>query len=56
VGGFAVGSIASGGAAVRFIYGIGGDAFGLAVIDGRHCDEAACAFANRWLGLRMPGC
>jgi len=56
VGGFAVGSIAIGGAAVGFIYAIGGGAFGPAVIDSRHCDEAARAFANRWLGLRMPGC
>ena len=49
VGGFAVGSIAIGGAAVGFAYAIGGAAFGPAVIDGRHCDEAARDFFRRWL-------
>jgi hypothetical protein len=49
VGGFAVGSIAIGGAAIGFVYAIGGGAFGPAVIDARHCDEAAREFAQQWL-------
>jgi hypothetical protein len=56
VGGFAVGSIAIGGAAVGFIYAIGGGAFGPAVIDGRHCDEAARDFVRRWLDVLPPNC
>ena len=56
VGGLAVGSIAIGGAAVGFVYAIGGGAFGPAVIDGRHCDEAARAFARRWLDALPPSC
>ena len=56
VGGFAVGSIAIGGAAIGFVYAIGGGAFGPAVIDGRHCDEAARDFARRWLSMPMPSC
>jgi hypothetical protein len=51
-----VGSIAIGGAAVGFVYAIGGGAFGPAVIDGRHCDEAARAFARRWLDALPPSC
>jgi hypothetical protein len=50
IGGVAVGSIAIGGAAVGFLYAIGGGAFGPAVIDGRHCDEAARVFFGRWVG------
>jgi len=56
VGGLAVGSIAIGGAAVGFVYAVGGGAFGPAVIDGRHCDEAARAFVRRWLDVLPPGC
>ena len=56
VGGLAVGSIAIGGAAVGFVYAIGGGAFGPAVIDGRHCDEAARAFVRRWLDALPPSC
>lgn len=56
VGGFAVGSIAIGGAAVGFMYAIGGGAFGPAVIDGRHCDEAARAFLSRWIDVLPPVC
>jgi hypothetical protein len=56
VGGFAAGSIAIGGAAVGFIYAIGGGAVGPAVIDGRHCDEAARAFVRRWLDVVPPTC
>ena len=56
IGGFAVGSIAIGGAAVGFVYAIGGGAFGPAVIDGRHCDEAARAFARRCFDLPLPNC
>jgi len=57
-GGMAVGSIAVGGLAVGFQYAIGGGAFGPAVIDGRHCDEAARDFLLRWLGPRAvpPNC
>jgi len=50
VGGFAVGSVAVGGAAVGLRYALGGGAFGPAVIDPRHCDEAAREFFQRWLG------
>jgi len=56
VGGFAVGSIAFGGAAVGFVYAIGGAAVGPATIDGLHCDEAARAFARRWLNMLPPSC
>lgn len=56
VGGFAVGSIAIGGAAVGFVYAIGGAAFGPAVIDGRHCDEAAREFVRRWLDVLPANC
>jgi hypothetical protein len=56
VGGFAVGSIAIGGAAVGFMYAIGGGAFGPAVIDGRHCDDAAREFARRWLEALPLSC
>ncbi|PYR01903.1 MAG: hypothetical protein DMF97_06250 [Acidobacteria bacterium] len=56
VGGFAVGSIAIGGAAVGFMYAIGGGAFGPAVIDGRHCDDAARDFVRRWLDARPLSC
>ena len=56
VGGFAVGSIAIGGAAVGFAYAVGGGAFGPAVIDGRHCDEAARDFFRRWLDVLPPNC
>ena len=56
VGGFAVGSIAIGGAAVGLFYAIGGGAFGPAVIDGRHCDEAARVFLRRWLDVLPPSC
>src|SRR6185503_10647639 len=54
--GFAVGSIAIGGAAVGFLYAIGGAGFGPAVIDGRHCDQAALAFARRWLAVLPANC
>lgn len=50
VGGLAVGSIAVGGAAIGLVYAFGGGAFGPAVIDGRHCDQAALEFIRRWLG------
>ena len=43
VGGLAVGSIAVGGAAIGFVYAIGGGAYGPAIIDGRHCEEAAAS-------------
>ena len=56
VGGLAVGSIAIGGAAVGFFYAIGGGALGPAVIDSRHCDEAARALASRWLAALPPSC
>lgn len=56
VGGFAAGSIAIGGAAVGFVYAIGGVALGPAVIDGRHCDEAARELARRWLDVRPLSC
>jgi len=56
IGGLAVGSIAIGGAAVGFLYAIGGAAFGPAVIDGRHCDEAARDFMRGWLGALPPSC
>jgi hypothetical protein len=56
VGGFAVGSIAVGGAAVGFVYALGGGAFGPAVIDGRHCDEAARAFLRHWIAALPPNC
>lgn len=49
VGGLAVGSVAIGGAAIGFVYAIGGGAFAPAVIDGRHCDQAAVDFLRRWL-------
>ena len=50
VGGLAVGSVAIGGAAIGFVYAFGGGAFAPAVIDGRHCDQAALEFIRRWLG------
>ena len=50
IGGLAVGSVAVGGAAVGFLYAIGGGAIGPAVIDGRHCADAAREFLRRWLG------
>ena len=56
VGGLAVGSIAIGGAAVGLAYAIGGAAFGPAVVDGRHCDEAAREFLRRWLDVLPPTC
>jgi hypothetical protein len=58
VGGFALGSVAIGGAAVGFKYAIGGGAFGPAVIDGRHCDDAARDFVLRWFSPRSlpPSC
>jgi len=58
VGGFALGSVAIGGMAVGFTYAIGGAAFGPAVIDGRHCDEAARDLVIRWFGARLlpPSC
>jgi hypothetical protein len=56
VGGAAVGSIAIGGAALGFVYAIGGGAFGPAVVDGLRCDEAARAFAQRWLHAIPPSC
>jgi hypothetical protein len=56
VGGFAVGSIAIGGAAVGFLYAMGGAGVGPAVIDGRHCDEAARDFVRRWLDVLPPAC
>jgi len=56
LGGLAVGSVAIGGAAIGFLYAIGGGAFGPAVIDGRHCDEAARAFFGRWLSGLPPVC
>lgn len=56
IGGLAVGSIAIGGAAVGFVYAVGGGAFGPAVIDGRHCDEAARDFVRRWLNVRPAVC
>jgi len=58
VGGLTVGSIAIGGLAIGFKYAVGGGAFGPAVIDGRHCDEAARDLWMRWLGARSlpPAC
>jgi hypothetical protein len=56
LGGLAVGSIAIGGAAIGFLYAIGGGALGPAVIDGRHCDEAARSFFSRWLTGLPPAC
>lgn len=56
MGGLAVGSIAIGGAAIGFIYAVGGGAFGPAVIDSRHCDEAARDFVRRWLDVLPPNC
>jgi hypothetical protein len=56
LGGFAMGSIAVGGAAIGFLYAIGGGAFGPAVIDGRHCDEAARDFLRRWQSVLPPSC
>jgi hypothetical protein len=56
IGGLAVGSIAIGGAAIGFVYAIGGGALGPAVIDGRHCDEAAREFVRRWLNMPTPSC
>jgi hypothetical protein len=50
IGGLAVGSVAIGGAAIGFFYAVGGGALGPAVIDGRHCDEAAREFLLKWLG------
>ena len=52
VGGLAIGSVAVGGLAVGFKYAIGGGAFGPAVLDSRHCDEAARNLWMRWLGAR----
>jgi hypothetical protein len=56
IGGVAVGSIAIGGLAVGFSYAIGGGAFAPAVIDGRHCDEAARAFFSRWIRALPASC
>ncbi len=56
VGGLAVGSIAVGGAAIGFLYAVGGGAFGPAVIDSRHCDDAARDFLRGWLDVRLPNC
>jgi len=56
VGGFAVGSIAIGGAAVGFVYAVGGAAFGPAVVDSRHCDEAAREFVRRWVAVLPASC
>jgi hypothetical protein len=56
IGGLAIGSIAIGGAAIGFVYAIGGAAFGPAVINAMHCDEAALAFARRWLSTDLPSC
>jgi hypothetical protein len=58
VGGLAVGSVAIGGAAIGFVYAFGGGAFAPAVIDGRHCDQAALDFVRRWLGAASgpPSC
>jgi hypothetical protein len=38
------------GAAIGFVYAIGGGAFGPAIIDGRRCDPAAVRFVRQWLG------
>jgi hypothetical protein len=56
IGGLAVGSIAIGGAAVGFFYAIGGGAYAPAVIDGRHCDEAARAFFSQWIRTAPAAC
>jgi len=42
--------VAIGGAAVGFVYAIGGGALGPAIIDGRRWDPAALEFVRRWLG------
>ena len=57
-GGLAVGSVAIGGAAVGFVYALGGGAVGPAIIDGRHCDEAARQFFIEWFGRGFlpPSC
>jgi hypothetical protein len=54
IGGFAVGSVAVGGAAIGFMYAFGGAAFAPAIIDGRHCDEAARQFFARWWASGLP--
>jgi predicted phage tail protein len=56
IGGFAVGSIAVGGAAIGFLYAVGGAAFGPAVIDARHCNDAAREFARRWMDVLPRSC
>jgi hypothetical protein len=58
VGGLAVGSLAIGGAALGSVYALGGVALGPAVIDGRHCADAAREFVLRWLGAALlpPSC
>jgi hypothetical protein len=56
VGGFAVGTIAVGGVAVGYAYAVGGVAFGSAAIDSLRCDDAARAFARRWLNGVPPSC
>jgi hypothetical protein len=57
-GGLAVGSVAIGGAAVGFVYALGGGAVGPAIIDGRHCNEAARQFFVEWFGRGFlpPSC
>jgi hypothetical protein len=56
IGGLAVGSIAIGGAAVGVFFAVGGGALGPAVIDGRHCDEAARELVRRWLDVTPAIC
>jgi hypothetical protein len=57
-GGFAIGSVAVGGAAIGFVYAIVGGATGPAIIDGRRCDPAALEFVRRWFGFigAPPNC
>jgi len=50
VGVVAIGAVAVGGLALGFMYAIGGAAFAPAVIDGRHCDQDALDFVQRWIG------
>lgn len=49
-GGLAFGAVAIGGGAIGFSYAVGGAAFAPAAIDGQHCDAAARAFVERWVG------
>ena len=57
LGGLAVGSVAVGGAAIGYTYALGGAAFGPAVVDGRHCAEAARAFFAQYVpGMLPPHC